>query len=96
MEEGGRAGIPAAAHCIGGQGLKDCIDARVLFVLGTYAYHGYLYREVQYAVELGARPLDALRGVTSAAARVCRLDHRTGSLGPGLEADIIAVSGNPM
>ena len=29
VSEGARLGIPTAAHCIGGQGLKDCIDGGV-------------------------------------------------------------------
>ena len=132
VSEGARLGIPTAAHCIGGQGLKDCIDggvdviehmymaaeqdverlaasrcvvdltsgifldpsreeflspanalkvrlnrsrvrenvariikARLPFVLGTDAYHGFLYREVGYAVELGSDPVTAIQGVTS-------------------------------
>jgi len=65
-------------------------------VLGTDAYHGYLYREVEYAVELGADPRTALKGVTSFAAEVCRISDVTGSLTPGLEADLIAVKGNPL
>ena len=163
VSEGARLGIPTAAHCIGGQGLKDCIDggvdviehmymateqdverlaasrcvvdltsgifldptreeflspanalkvrlnrsrvrenvariirARLPFVLGTDAYHGLLYREVGYAVELGADPLTAIQGVTSHAAKVCRMEDRIGKLETGLEADIIAVKGNPL
>lgn len=163
VSEGARLGIPTAAHCIGGQGLKDCIDggvdviehmymateqdverlaasrcvvdltsgifldpsreeflspanalkvrqnrsrvrenvtriikARLPFVLGTDAYHGLLYREVGYAVELGADPVTAIQGVTSHAAKVCRLENRIGKLENGLEADIIAVEGNPL
>lgn len=163
VDEGARAGIPAAAHCIGGQGLKDCIEAGVQviehmymaseqdvellaasgcvvdltsgifldssreaflspanaekirrnrprvrenvtriiraglpFVLGTDAYHGYLYREVEYAVELGAKIVTALQGVTSHAADICGLGTRLGSLSLGLAADLIAVKGNPL
>lgn len=163
VSEGARLGIPVAAHCIGGQGLKDCIEggvqviehmymateqdvellaasncvvdltsgifldpsreaflspsnarkvrlnrprvrenvARILkaglpFVLGTDAYHGYLYREVEYAVELGADTVTALQGVTSHAADICGLGHKLGSLAPGLATDIIAVKGNPL
>lgn len=163
VEEGAKANVPTAAHCIGGQGLKNCIDggvqviehmymageqdvewllasgcvvdltsgifldpgreaflspvnarkvrlnrervrrnlkrivgAGIPFVLGTDAYHGFLYREVEYAVELGAKAVTALQGVTSAAARVCRLKDRAGCLKAGLDADIIAVKGNPL
>lgn len=75
--------------------VKRLLDAHIPFVLGTDAYHGFLYREVEYAVELGAEITTALQGVTSGAARVCGLEHRTGNLTTGLEADIIAVKGNP-
>lgn len=163
VNEGARLNIPVAAHCIGGQGLKDCItggveviehmymaseqdtellaasncwvdltsgifldpsreaflspanarkvrlnrervrqnvkriiDAGIPFVLGTDAYHGFLYREAEYAVELGADVITVLKGITSNAAKVCRLEDKIGSLKPGLDADIIAVKGNPL
>lgn len=163
VNEGARLGVPTAAHCIGGQGLKDCIDsgvdviehmymateqdvdylvsshcvvdftsgifldpsreeflspanalkvrknrdrvrenltrvmqAHIPFVLGTDAYHGFLYREVAYAVELGANPVTAIQGVTSHAAKICHLEDKIGKLEKGLEADIIAVEGNPL
>lgn len=163
VEEGARLNIPTAAHCIGGQGLKDClkagvaviehmyaateediellsksdswvdltsgifldptreahlsesnaykfrmnrekvrrnleklVKAQIPFVLGTDAYHTYLYREVEYAVELGADKRYALQGVTSNAAKVCRISEKTGSLEAGKAADIIGVSGNPL
>ena len=51
------------------------IKARLPFVLGTDAYHGFLYREVGYAVELGADPVTAIQGVTSRAARVIHFLH---------------------
>ena len=163
VNEAARKNLPVAAHCIGGQGLKDCIDGGVQviehmymctpqdaewlanskcivdftsgifldptreetlsannayrvrknrprvrerlkllmstgvpYVLGTDAYHGYLYREVGYAVELGSDIVTALKGVTSNAAKVCGLGDRIGSLKKGYTADIIAVEGNPL
>ena len=163
VSEAARNNLPVAAHCIGGQGLKDCIDGGVQviehmymctpqdaewlanskcivdftsgifldptreetlsannayrvrknrprvrerlkllmstgvpYVLGTDAYHGYLYREVGYAVELGSDIVTALKGVTSNAAKVCGLGDRIGSLKKGYAADIIAVDGNPL
>lgn len=163
VSEAARKNLPVAAHCIGGQGLKDCIDGGVQviehmymctpqdaewlanskcivdftsgifldptreetlsannayrvrknrprvrerlkllmstgvpYVLGTDAYHGYLYREVGYAVELGSDIVTALKGVTSNAAKVCGLGDRIGSLKKGYTADIIAVDGNPL
>ena len=47
-------------------------------------------------MELGAAPVTAIQGVTSHAAKVCRLEDRIGKLENGLEADIIAVKGNPL
>lgn len=163
VNEAARKNLPVAAHCIGGQGLKDCIDGGVQviehmymctpqdaewlanskcivdftsgifldptreetlsannayrvrknrprvrerlkllmstgvpYVLGTDAYHGYLYREVGYAVELGSDIVTALKGVTSNAAKVCGLGDQIGSLKKGYTADIIAVEGNPL
>lgn len=163
VSEAARKNLPVAAHCIGGQGLKDCIDGGVQviehmymctpqdaewltnskcivdftsgifldptreetlsannayrvrknrtrvrerlkllmstgvpYVLGTDAYHGYLYREVGYAVELGSDIVTALKGVTSNAAKVCGLGDQIGSLKKGYAADIIAVDGNPL
>lgn len=163
VSEAARKNLPVAAHCIGGQGLKDCIDGGVQviehmymctpqdaewlanskcivdftsgifldptreetlsannayrvrknrprvrerlkllmstgvpYVLGTDAYHGYLYREVGYAVKLGSDIVTALKGVTSNAAKVCGLGDRIGSLKKGYAADIIAVDGNPL
>lgn len=163
VEEGNRLALPTAAHCIGGAGLKDCLDMGVAviehgyaatekdlelmlnhdcwldltsgifmdetreeflsptnaektrrnrekviknlsmlvkgglrFTLGTDAYHGYLYRELEFAVQLGASPLQALKAVTSNAAIMCGLAKHTGSIEPGLAADIIAVDGDPL
>ncbi len=38
----------------------------------------------------------ALRAITIDAARICRVDHRTGSLKKGKDADIVIVEGNPL
>jgi len=163
VNEAARKGLTVSTHCIGGQGLKDCIDGGVQviehmylctpedadrlaasnctvdftsgifldptreetlspanahkvrlnrprvrerlkllmstgvpYVLGTDAYHGYLYREVGYAVELGSDIVTALKGVTSNAAKVCGLGNSVGSLEKDYTADIIAVKGNPL
>jgi imidazolonepropionase-like amidohydrolase len=50
-------------------------------------------------VELGISGLsatDALAAGTSVAARVCGLGERTGRLAPGLDADLLAVAGDPL
>ena len=38
----------------------------------------------------------ALRAITIDAARICRLDHRLGSLKEGKDADIVIYDGNPL
>lgn len=163
VEEGKASGLKTSAHCIGGKGLVNCVEAgvdiiehvyaitdeevslikdkgvwidltsgiymdesreqflapesakkfrrqrpqvieclkRVIkggakFALGTDAYHTYLYREVEYAVELGSDTKRAVQGVTSNAAKMIGIEDKTGSLSKGLRADIIAVDGNPL
>ncbi|MGL4866363.1 MAG: amidohydrolase family protein [Cetobacterium sp.] len=162
VEEGKRVGIPVAAHCIGGEGLKNClkagvqvlehlygvnddeigllkdskvwldltpgifmdstreeflsennikaiqknkekvsaamkkiIAANIPFTLGTDAYHGKLYKEVLYAIELGADIKDAIKAITSNAAKVCNQDNLIGSLSENYLANIIAIDGDP-
>ena len=72
------------------------MKADIKFSLGTDAYHGLLYREVEFAVQVGSTNKKALQGVTSNAAVVCRVDNKTGSIVQGLNADIICVSNNPL
>jgi len=58
--------------------------------------HNSLAYSVSHFTELGGRAIDALRGVTSAAAAVCRIGDRKGRLAPGFDADIVALHGNPL
>lgn len=76
--------------------MEKVMKSGVKFALGTDAYHGLLYREVEFAVQCGASTLNAVKGVTSNAARMCRIDQYTGSIQPGLVADLIAVDGDPL
>ena len=66
------------------------------FSLGTDAYHTFLYREVEYANQLGASVVDSIKGVTVNAAIMCGIQNKTGSIAENLAADIIAVKGNPL
>jgi imidazolonepropionase-like amidohydrolase len=52
--------------------------------------------EVAFFVDLGFSPMDALRAATVEAARCLGIDKRTGSLVPGMEADLIVVERNPL
>lgn len=68
-------------------------------VYGTDAValaHGHNAEELECRVrEGGQRPMDAVRSATSLAARALGLGDRIGALAPGLDADIIAVEGDP-
>jgi imidazolonepropionase-like amidohydrolase len=52
--------------------------------------------EVLRLTELGLTPLEALQAATITAAEMLRIQDRTGRLAPGMEADLIAVEGNPL
>jgi imidazolonepropionase-like amidohydrolase len=68
-------------------------------VFGTDAValaHGHNAEELECRVhEGGQRPMDAVRSATSLAARALGLEDHIGALAAGLDADIIAVDGDP-
>jgi imidazolonepropionase-like amidohydrolase len=77
---------------------RHALDSGVTIIngsdLGVFA-HGDGAREIELLVEFGMKPADALRAATSTAARVLGLGERLGTLRPGLQADVIAVAGDP-
>ena len=67
-------------------------------VFGTDAVagaHGRNAEELICRVGAGQSPREAIVSATSAAARSLSLDTEVGALAPGLQADIIAVAGDP-
>ena len=52
--------------------------------------------EVGAFVEMGFTPLQALQSATTVAAELLRVERTTGVLEPGMDADVIAVEGNPL
>jgi imidazolonepropionase-like amidohydrolase len=52
-------------------------------------------RELEFMVEAGLSPLEALRASTINAARLCRIERETGAVDAGLAADLIAFDGDP-
>ncbi len=78
------------------------IKAGAVVVAGTDAgigppkRHPSLPNAVPQLVSLGMTSLDALRAVTSVAAEVCGLAGRKGRLSPGFDADLVAVTGDPL
>jgi imidazolonepropionase-like amidohydrolase len=79
-------------------------SARTLGVrIATGADTGYrpnsltrVSHEVAALAELGLTPLQALQAATTVAAELLRLEKSAGALEPGLDADVIAVEGNPL
>ena len=68
-------------------------------VMGTDAVagaHGQNIREVLERVRVGQLPRDAIVGMTSLAAQSMGLEKEIGSIARGLNADLVAVDGDPL
>jgi imidazolonepropionase-like amidohydrolase len=69
-------------------------------IMGTDATagaHGQNAREILYRVQTAGQPaMEAIKGATSVAARSLGMATTIGALEPGLEADLIAVDGDPL
>jgi imidazolonepropionase-like amidohydrolase len=79
---------------------KRALGAKVKMPMGTDAVagaHGQNAREIITRVhEGGQNAMDAIVGATSLAAESMGLGDRVGALTPGLQADVVAVDGNPL
>ncbi len=71
-------------------GVKICFGGDV----GVFT-HGNNALELELMVEYGMKPMEALRSATSLNADVFHIDQQVGRIKAGLQADIIAVKGNP-
>lgn len=56
----------------------------------------YLLLSAQLAAASGMERDIALRAITGAAAAICRIDDRVGTLSPGKDADIVLFDGDPL
>jgi imidazolonepropionase-like amidohydrolase len=88
-------GIPLMADV-----LKRARAHHVKIILGTDAVagsHGRNAEEFIYRVRDGGQPaMEAIVSGTSLAAESLRLGDKIGSIAPGMEADLVAVAGNPL
>lgn len=75
---------------------RKAFAASLLYACGTDAMHGGMPYEVRAHVEIGIDPHAALMAATSNGARACCLNDRVGTLAAGMEADILAVDGDPL
>jgi imidazolonepropionase-like amidohydrolase len=79
---------------------KKLIDAGVTIAMGTDLNidpeMGTNAGEISLYVDLGMKPMEAIRAGTLNAAQAIGLGKVTGSLTPGKYADIIAVAGDPL
>jgi imidazolonepropionase-like amidohydrolase len=78
------------------QRMRAAIKAGIRFAVGTDGMHGGLAQEIQYLVDFGATPIQALMAATCHAAEVCGFEESIGTLEPGKFGDIIGVKGNPL
>jgi imidazolonepropionase-like amidohydrolase len=79
------------------QVVKRLWDRKIPIVAGTDAAPGFaLHRELELYAEAGIPNADVLAIATLGAARVMKLDKKTGSVAPGKDADLILVDGDPL
>jgi len=57
--------------------------------------HGDNAREIELMAQWGLAPAEALRIATAGNARILGMGDRIGRIAPGLEADLVAVAGDP-
>ncbi len=97
--EGGFAALQRAIPLAQGVIRKALTIPNLKIVFGTDAVAGAHGRNVDELIcrvnEAGQQPMAALISATSLAATAMRMSDKIGAVAPGLEADLIAVDGDP-
>jgi imidazolonepropionase-like amidohydrolase len=76
---------------------RHAVERGVRVVMGTDSFNGmYPPAELTYLAEFGLNPHRAIRAATIEAAKLLGLADQIGTLEPGKQADLIAVSGDPL
>lgn len=57
--------------------------------------HSPLITELEYFIEAGMQPWEAIRSATRTAAEVLGIEDEVGEIAPGKQADLVLVDGNP-
>jgi imidazolonepropionase-like amidohydrolase len=85
---------------IGNDTFKRALARNVKMIFGTdggAGAHGRNFEELVYRVRDGGQPpMAAIVSATSLAAESLRMQDQIGSIGQGMDADIIATAGNPL
>jgi imidazolonepropionase-like amidohydrolase len=85
---------------VGNETFKRALAKGVKIVQGTDAVagaHGRLFEEMIYRVRDGGQaPMAAVIAATSTAAESLNMASQIGTIAPGMQADIIALDGNPL
>ena len=78
---------------------RAAVDAGVTMCSGSDVgvfTHGENGRELELMVDYGLSALQTLRAATSTNARLLHMEDQIGSIRPGLQADLVAVRGDPV
>jgi imidazolonepropionase-like amidohydrolase len=76
---------------------RHCVDRDVRVVMGTDSFNGmYPPAELAYMAAFGLGPFRAIQAATRDAAALLGLADEIGTLEAGKQADVIAVSGDPL